>query len=121
MKASELQGKDEASLKKELMEAKPHIDVLNTDKRLNSHHFPEAFRDSIEEHNDAISATNILGKDPDAIVKAFKDGNLSSERATNIVKHPKMHEIFSKDHIQDMLDHALSTEGEDEEDEDEEQ
>ena len=44
MKASELQGKDEASLKKELMEAKPHIDVLNTDKRLNSHHFPEAFR-----------------------------------------------------------------------------
>lgn len=95
--------------KQKVLEAKPHLDVLNTEEELNHNLFPERFRDDIRDHNGAIGTCRTLGNNPDEIIKAFKEGRISQGTLSDIVKHPKKYKLFNKDHLERLLNLLMSS------------
>jgi hypothetical protein len=96
--------------RKEILSKKPNIDTLNTEKTLDSRHFPEAHIEAIEKHNRAVNAMKNHDWSVDKLVKshlADPNHNRSSDIASAI-DHPFFKKLFNKKHLEDLLEKELA-------------
>jgi hypothetical protein len=95
-------------MQEEVLRAKPNIDTLASDARLDPDDFPERFQGSIREHNTTINHMKRNSYDPQKIIDKVKSGKISSGDLEAIIRHPKFYDYFNGDHLKQILDHYLS-------------